>query len=99
MDIKEWQQKFVHAIKNRFPNEWTKEQRLLAIYRQLADVSGAIAVSGGTLKCNLHGYENVDHAIACVFADLFMLAEQIDLEKELGEVLCWLETVDKKAEN
>jgi len=81
VEIQDWQKEFVNAINNKFPEPWTKEQRLLAIVRQLADVSEQIQFNG----------TETNHRIAAIFPDLFMLCEQcgVGLDKELLGVLCW----------
>ena len=80
MDIHEWQNQFVEAISKRFPKEFTSEQRLLAIHRQLADVSEKIQFGG-----------DVKHRIVAVLPDFFMLCHHygIDLNQELPAILAW----------
>lgn len=88
----DWQDKFVEAVQKRFPNNfWTAEERLLACYRQLADVSGAMQKAKGNLGQDEHGYEDLKHRIAASFIDLFVLAKQcdVDLEKEWQKALDW----------
>ncbi len=81
MDIQEWQKEFVDAMNSKFPETWTKEERLLAITRQLADVSKQLQFDG----------TEIQHRIAAIFPDLFMLCEQcdVDINKELLDVLSW----------
>ena len=84
MDIREWQDLFVVAMNKRFPTEWTPEQRLLAIQRQLADVSQ-------TIQFGELGGISLHQRIAAILPDLFMLCEQhsVNLNEELPKVLAW----------
>ncbi len=78
--IREWQKEFVKAVNRRFPKQFTKEQRVLSAFRQLSDVSSKMQFGG-----------DVEHRIAAVLVDLFLLAEdyQMDLDGELKNVLAW----------
>ena len=91
---KEWQSAFGAAVKKKFPKSMTPEDRLLAVYRQMGDLSGAMAFEAGRLKAVGHGYDNVPHRLACVFAELFILANEMgeqNLDVRLAEVLAWYE--------
>jgi hypothetical protein len=84
MDIRLWQDKFVSACKKKFPKEFSPEQRLLAVSRQLADVSERMQFNPSDLK----------YRIAAILPDIFMLCDQcdVDLNKELVGVLGWFES-------
>ena len=93
MDINVWQKLFVESCEKKFPIQFTPEQRLLAIQRQLADVSQTIQfgeIGGITLQ----------HRIAAVLPDLFMLCEQhdVNLNEELATVLAWFNSDSPKSE-
>lgn len=67
----------------------TSEQRVLSAYRQLADVSGALQRRGGTYISTDPHHRDAKHRIASVFIDLFILAQQenVDLELEFQKAM------------
>jgi hypothetical protein len=72
--------------------EMSSEQRLLSIVRQVADASGAIAVRDGAIRGGQrHGYENVPHRVACILAEVLILArkENVDLDRQMKILLKW----------
>ena len=91
MDIQNWQNVFTQAIHKKFPKEFTAEQRLLAIHRQLSDVSQAI-------QFEEFGGVSLNRRIAAILPDFFMLCEQcgVDLNKELFAVEQWFESGQPK---
>lgn len=84
MDIDRWQRMFFMAVNRKYPSKWTTEQRLLAIQRQIADVSH-------THQFGELGGISIKGRIAGIFPDLFMLCEQhgMDLNEELKSILDW----------
>ncbi len=84
MHIQHWQKSFVLAVNKKFPKEFSPEQRLLALHRQVSDVSQ-------TIQSGEFGGVDLNLRIASIFPDLFMLCEQhgVDLEKELPKALAW----------
>lgn len=87
MDINEWKELFVCAVNTRFPTKFTTEQRLLAILRQVSDVSERVQFGKGTK-------EELRHRIAAIFPDLFMLCEDqgVELDEELQRVMDWFKS-------
>lgn len=82
MTLKQWQAVFVCLAKHKFP-EWTPEQRLLSLHRQIADISQ-------TLQCGERNGVSLKTRVADILPDVFLLADQldVDLEKELsGDIL------------
>lgn len=85
MEIAEWQALFVKEAKRKFPAEWTVEQRLLSLHRQIADISQ-------TLQSGERNGIRLQTRVADILPDVFLLADQlgVDLEKELsGEILAF----------
>jgi hypothetical protein len=91
--IKKWQKEFKEACEKRFPDskQWTDQDRLLSIMRQLADVSGGVQKEQGIYHPNPKNktYDNPNHRLAALIAETLILIEKrnFDLEKELQEVL------------
>jgi NTP pyrophosphatase (non-canonical NTP hydrolase) len=84
MTITEHQKQFTKAIHQKFPKRWTTEQRLLSLYRQVADISY-------TLHFKKIKKVNLQTRIADTFIDLFVLCEElnVDLEKEFKRIMKW----------
>jgi len=91
--IQDWQKEISSAAQQRFPNniKWSEQDRVLSITRQVGDVGGAIQKEQGILSSDKHEYDEVNHRIACLIADILILCEKrnIDIDKELGRVLDW----------
>lgn len=87
MDIDDWKRQFVTAVTDRFPKKFTPEQRMLAILRQVSDVSERIQFGKGT-------QDELRHRIAAIFPDLFMLCENqgVELDEELQKVIEWFKS-------
>ncbi len=96
--LQEWQKDFAIAVAKKFPNNsrWSEQDRVLAMLRQLADVSGAIQKEQGLLISDNHSYEDPNYRIACLMADIFILCEkrEVNLEKELDRALEWYKKLD-----
>ncbi len=94
--VKKWQKEFAKAAVKKFPlnKNWKEQDRLLSILRQLADVSGGIQKEKKIFPHPNKVYDNPNHRIAALVADIFILVDKrgFDLEKELGEVLKWYES-------
>ena len=93
MYIRVWQTLFTRAINAKFPVSFDSEQRLLALHRQVADVSQ-------TLQFGEIGGVTLQTRIAGIFPDLLMLCEMhgVDLGKELPVVLDWFNSNRPKTE-
>jgi hypothetical protein len=91
--IKKWQQEFFQAASNKFPinKKWKEQDRLLSILRQLADVSGGIQKEKGIFPHPNKVYDDPNHRIAALIADILILTYKrgFNLEKELDQVLKW----------
>lgn len=98
--LKEWQEAVAKAAGEKFPvnQEWTQQDRLLSILRQLADVSGGIQKEQGIFPHPNRTYDDPNHRIAALIADILILCDMrgLDLEVELEDVLNWYE--DKSGE-
>lgn len=95
MDIRELASLF-HSLCDKKFKPMTSEQRLLAIMRQLADASGALAKRDGVLIDHGHryGHEDVPHRIACIIPDVLILAiqENVDLDAKMAEIITWFKS-------
>lgn len=91
MEIRWWQETWSQFINKRYPKRLNIEQRLLAIIRQVADASMELAKKQDSI--DTHHVSHVDHrqAIAAIFIDLFVLAEDqgVDLEVEFKKSFEW----------
>ncbi len=91
MELTTWQGELVVAVKAKYPMGFTPEQRLLAIFRQVADVSQ-------TLQFGEIGNCSLQTRIAAILPDVFLLFDQcgVDLEKELQYILDWFKSNGKR---
>ena len=88
-----WQKEIADAANARFPRNstWSQQDRLLSIFRQLADVTGAVQKEQGIYPSDDAKYEDANHRIAALIADILILCDtrKLDLEAELGKVMDW----------
>lgn len=93
MDIKEMAALLKKEIRETFPNGFrTTEERLLSIYRQVADVSSILARQQGYgVAHSLGVQEEYNQSIFGILIDVLLLAEEaeIDYDKELNTALQW----------
>ncbi|MFA6256685.1 MAG: hypothetical protein WCT29_00010 [Candidatus Paceibacterota bacterium] len=97
-NIKEWQKEFIKASNNFPTNEkWKEQDRLLSILRQLADVGGGIQKEQGVYNHPNKAYDDPNHRIAALIADILILAgkRNFDLDGELQKVLDWYQDKNK----
>jgi hypothetical protein len=96
VEITEWKEKIVEAVRKKFPKKWSTQDRLLGIVSQVADTAERIQFEEG-LKQLTHLDKPVPRLIANIFVDLFVLCHiyNVDLNKELQEVLDWLQQSDE----
>ena len=89
MTIEEWKEEFARAVDRKYPNKWGPQDRLLSLFRQVGDASGAIQVKEGILKGGNPKFKNVPHRLAAIFPDLFVLCAHygVDMEDELDRVM------------
>lgn len=88
MELDDLAQELFELCENKY-KPMTPDQRLLAVMRQLADASGAVAVRDGAIVNVGHTYQEAPHRIACLLAEVLILArqEKIDLDHEMKRVL------------
>ena len=91
--LKEYQKAFSTAAAKKFPinAKWNQKDRVLSIQRQLADVGGALQKEEGIYTHDNHAYNDTDHRIAALIADILILVDSrgFDIDTELAEVLKW----------
>jgi hypothetical protein len=103
MDIKLIADVLKEEVKATFPNGFkTPEDRLLAIYRQVAEVSAMLARRRGHSVTHNLGVRDEAQYHQCVFSiliDVLLLSEEveIDYDKELQVALEWFRNKRKKA--
>lgn len=91
MEIKNWQERMVKAVNNRYP-KWTFDQRLHSLHKQVSDVFYTHQIG------RLEGV-SIQTRIADIFVDLFLICEEfdVDLDKEFKIILEWFEQENKTA--
>ena len=82
MDIVLWQKKFYEEVKKTFAKSLTSEQRLLSIFRQVADASMELAKKKGLIETEHISHISCEQSIANIFVDLFVLCEEEGVELE-----------------
>jgi|GEM_PF-1213525 len=101
--IQDWQKEFAEAANTKYPHNatWSQEDRVLAIVRQLADVSEALHKETGKLKGGSPDDKSVDHRIATLLVDILLLCEmrKLDPEPEMQKVLDWFLDAESKRSN
>ena len=97
-NLKKWQKEFAKAAEEKFPinKRWKEQDRILSILRQLADVGGGIQKDKGIFPHPNKVYNDPNHRIAALFADILILVDKrgFNLEKELEKVLKWYKSKD-----
>ena len=90
MDLNYWRDEFGKLAEQKFTHMGPSD-RLLSVYRQLADVSGCIHKAQDLISTDSEKYNQLDHRIAAAIADLFILAKVCDanLDLEIKKVLAW----------
>ena len=86
----------VKTVKEKYPNEWSPENRYVSLIQQVAGLGESLEYHlGNRSKCSQH--DTVQHQIACVMVDLFMLSDflKADIEKELLLAIKWFKTGKK----
>lgn len=98
--LQQWQKDFAEAAAKKYSNnsEWSEQDWVLSILRQLADVGGAIQKEKGLYQSSKHEYEDPNHRIACLLADIFILCDKrgVELDSELEKVLGWYKDTNKR---
>ena len=97
MDINTLRDEVVKAVKEKYPKEWSPENRYISLIRQVAGLGESLQYHQETItKCSQH--DTVQHQIACVMVDLFMLSDflKADIEKELLLAIEWFKAREKK---
>lgn len=95
MTLNEWQKIIGEAARKKYNNQnWTQQDRLLSILRQLGDVSKAVQRDRGILKISdeeNRKLKSTAHRAAALIADILIFCDEnkIDLEKELPIVFDW----------
>jgi|SRR3989344_1997137 len=99
-NIGQWQKDFAKFAKKKFPKnrKWSQQDRILSILRQLADVSGGIQKEKGIFPHPNKIYDDPNHRIAALIADVLILCEmrKLNVEKELRAVLNWYKNKEGK---
>ncbi len=96
-NISEWQKEFSDACLEKFPTrgEWTEQDSLLSIGRQLADLTLACHIHKGLYEDKNGKKENPDwtpkNRVAALVADVLIFCEQnnIDWQSRLPNILDW----------
>ena len=88
--IEEWKKLFVEAINKKFGSS-SQEERLAFMEQDLKDIAMSLKHENGELESDDHRYKNPNERIAGLFSNVFVLANQrdMDLEKELQKALDW----------
>ncbi len=98
MEINKLRDEVVKAVKEKHQTERSLEDRYIDLTRQVGGFGETLQFQQGKLKkCSQH--DTIQHQIACIMVDLFMLSDMLDadIEKELLRAIEFFKT-GKKSE-
>ena len=96
MEINTLRDEVVKAVKEKYPEKRSLENRFIDLTRQVGGFGESLQFRQGNLpKCSQH--DTLQHQIASIMVDLFMISDMIgaDVEKELGKAIQWFKTGNK----
>jgi len=96
MEVNELKNQIVKAVKIKYPNKRSIENRFIDLMRQVGGFGESLQFHRGNLpKCSQH--DTLQHQIASIMVDLFMISDIIeaDVEEELLKAKTWFEKGSK----
>ena len=96
MEINQLRDKVVKVVKQKYPEERSIENRFIDLVRQVGGFAESLQFHKGNISKN-YQHDTIQHQIACVMIDLFMLSDMLnaDVEKELISAIKYFETGEK----
>ena len=96
MEINKLRDEVVKAIKEKYPKEWSLENRYISLIRQTGGLGESLQHYLEIISKDTQ-HDTMQHQIACIMVDLFMLSDffKADLEKELLAAIEWFKTGNK----
>ena len=94
--INELRDEVVKVVKEKYPEYRTPENRFIDLVRQVGGFGESLQFRQGNLrKCSQH--DTLQHQIASIMVDLFMLSDMIDadIEKEVEGAIRFFKTGEK----
>jgi len=95
MIINELRDEVVKAVKEKYPKERSLENRFIDLHRNVGELGSSIQYRNGNYS-KVH-HDTLQHQIASVMVDLFMISDMIgaNVEEELKLAIKWFKTGKK----
>jgi NTP pyrophosphatase (non-canonical NTP hydrolase) len=91
MDVATLRDRLVEAVKRKFPNEFSAQQRFISVVTQMGELGDLILISDKVKENHKQLHNSPQQALVDVMIDLLILSKMldVDIEKEIEKALEW----------